>query len=137
MAIVPVKMWSHFVKSKASSNPHTVKKLASGLFACDKECLEYKTRNLCSHVITEAFHKNQLQEFLSKFKVVKKKRSPNLTALTFGVSASAGKKQPVALRSRCKSPDPMASVPNTEPPLRGTIADVLASDSSAQYQAEA
>ena len=124
---------SHFVKSTSSSNPHTVKRLASGLFACDK------TRNLCSHVIAVAFHENQLEEFLSKFKVVKKKRSLNLTALTiFGVNASAGgKKQPVASRSRCKSPDPMTSVTNTEPPSRGTIADVLASDSSAQYRAEA
>ena len=129
---------SHFVKSTSSSSPHTVKKLASGLFACDKECLGYKTRNLCSHVIAVAFHENELQEFLFKFKVVKKKRSPNLTALTtFGVNASAGKKRPVASRSRRKSPDPMTSVTNTEPPSRGTIADVLASDSSAQYRAEA
>ena len=129
---------SHFVKSTSSSNPHTVKKLASGLFACDKECLGYKTRNLCSHVIAVAFHENQLQEFLSKFKVVKKKRSPNLTALTtFGVNASAGKKRPVASRSRRKSPDPMTSVTNTEPPSRGTIADVVASDSRTQYRAEA
>ena len=31
----------------------------------------------------------------------------------------------------------MTSVTNTELPLRGTIADILASDSSAQYRAEA
>ena len=105
---------SHFVKSTSSSNPHTMKKLASRLFACGKECLGYKTRNLCSHVISVAFHENQLQEFLSKFKVVKKKRSPNLTALTtFGVNTSAGKKRPIASRSRRKSPDPMTSVTNT------------------------
>ena len=66
---------SHFVKSASSRNPHTVKKLASGMFACDKDCLRYKTRNLCSHVITAAFYKNQLQEFLSKFKVVNNKSS--------------------------------------------------------------
>ena len=119
------------------SNPHTVKKLASGMFACDKECLGYKTRNLCSHVIAAVFNEKQRQEFLSNFKVVNKKRSPNLTAITtFGVNASAGKKRPVASRSRHKSPDPMTSVTNTELPLRGTIADVLASDSSAQYRAE-
>ena len=115
-----------------------MKKLASGMFACDKECLGYKTRNLCSHVVAVAFHKNQLQEFLSKFKVVKNKRSPNLTALTtFGVNASAGKKRTVASRPRRKAPDPMTSVTNNEPPSRGTIADVLASDSSTQYTAEA
>jgi len=102
------------------------------------ECLGYKTRNLCSHVIAVAFYKNQLQEFLSKFKVVRNKRSPNLTALTtFGVIASAGKKRPAASRSRRKSPDPKTSVTNTEPPPKGIIADVLSSDSSGQYTAEA
>lgn len=129
---------SHFVKSASSSNPHTVKKLASGMFACDKECLGYKTRKLCSHVIAVAFYENYLQEFLSMFKDGRNKRSPNLTALaTFGVNAIAGRKRPVASRSRRKSPDTMTSVATLEQPSRGTIADVLASDSGGGYTAEA
>lgn len=103
----------------------TVKKLASGMFACDKECLGYKTRKLCSHVAAVAFCENQLQEFLSKFKDGRNKRSPNVTSLTtFGVNASAGRKRP-----QRKSPDTMTSVMTIEEPSRGTIADVLASDS--------
>ena len=59
---------SHFVKSTSSNNPHTVNRLASGMFACGNECLGYKTRKLCSHVIAVAFCENHLTEFLSKFK---------------------------------------------------------------------
>jgi len=126
---------SHFVKSTSSNNPHTVNRLASGMFACGNECLGYKTRKLCSHVIAVAFREDHLTEFLSKFKEGIGKRPQNLTTLTtFGVNSNAGKKRPMASRAQRKSPDPVTSAMTTRQPL--TIGDVLASNTAEEYTAE-
>ena len=128
---------SFFVKSSSSCNPHTVKSLSSGKYACDKDCLGYKTRKICAHVLAVACYNKQLAQFIQSFKDGKHDRSRNLTAITtFGVNASAGKKRQHVRRSRNKSPDAMTSTMTTEQPAGGTIADLFSSH-SAGYSTEA
>ena len=38
---------SYFAKSTSPSKPHTVKKSTLGKYACDKDCIGYRTRKIC------------------------------------------------------------------------------------------
>ena len=127
---------SHFVKSTSSPNPHTVKSTSPTKYGCDKDCLGYKTRRICSHVVAVAYYKNNLKQFLHCFKSELSKQPRNLTAITtFGVNGNAGRKRPVASRVRHKSPDACASMTTREQSGEGTIGELFTRDTT-EYQAE-
>jgi len=86
-----------------------VKCLSDSKLRCDSDCLGFKARKICSHVVAVGFKTNQLSNFLSSFKSTTK--AVNLTSLTtHKVNRSAGLKRSRApTRPRQKSPDNMSS----------------------------
>ena len=132
---------SYFVKSTSSSNPHTVKKSSLGKYACGKDCIGYRTRKICSHVVAVAYNNNQLQECLQYFKDETGKQRTNLTAITtFGVNTNAGKNRAGISRARHKSPDTMTSMTARNLAGAGTIGELVARDNTKsdamEYEAE-
>lgn len=121
-----------FIKSSSKASPHIVKSSADGKFVCDSDCLGYKTRKICSHVIAVAFTKNKLEQFLTHCK--SGKTSVKLTSsTTLNVNNNAGQKRPRARKGRPKSPDTMTSMKQGQ--SLGDLLSETASDD--EYSAEA
>lgn len=127
---------SFLVRSSSSCTPHYVKHLASGKYICDKACIGFNTRKICSHVISVAHSENKLTSFLQVYKKENKKHGLNLTTVTTcGVNKSAGRKRPVSRAKRKTSPDPVSSMNRNETnqhpgPKPGTVGELF------HYQAE-
>lgn len=127
---------SFLVKSSSACVPHYVKFLATGKYNCDNACIGFKTRKICSHVVSVAHTENNLKSFLQIYKKERKKKELNLTAITTGgVNKNAGRKRPVSRPRRKTSPDPLTSMnaTQTRQPVRssqGTIGELF------EYQTE-
>jgi hypothetical protein len=115
---------TYFVKSSSSPSPHSVKHCPMAKYVCDKDCIGFNTRKICSHVVAVAYKKNNLKEFLRCFKG--DRSQANLTAVTtYRVNTNAGKKRPPRQRAakRRKSPDTMSSMNKDS----RTLGDLLSS----------
>lgn len=127
------ELQSFFIKSSSKASPHIVKSYPSGNFMCDNDCLGYKTRKLCSHVIAVAFTQNKLPEFLAHFK--NSKSTVTLTkSTTCNVNKNAGLKRPRARKGRSKSPDTMFAMKQSK--TLGDILNQMSSDEEEEYTAE-
>lgn len=67
------------VESYSGTHPHLVSAKKSGQFACDANCANWKSLNICSHSVAAAEFRSSLPSFIAWFK--KKKSKPNLTQL--------------------------------------------------------
>jgi hypothetical protein len=122
---------SFLIKSSSKASPHVVKSSPNGTFICDSDCLGYKTRKICSHVIAVAFTQNKLQECLSHFK--SGKTAVTLTSsTTCNVNKNAGLKRPRVRKGRSKSPDTMTSMKQGK--TLGDLFNEMPSDN--EYSAE-
>lgn len=74
---------ARMVKSYSSKQPHFMK-ITKCTFACDNQCLSYKSMKLCSHTITLVIKKNCVERLLKWYCTIK--YQPNFTTL-----AEAGK----------------------------------------------
>ena len=109
------------VKSSSQPTPHIVKALSKSGYACDKNCMGYKSRKICAHTIAASFFNKDIQGHINWYK--KQRHTENLTALTtFSVNATAGRKTQARKSRRGKSPDPMREAQ----PL--TLADIVANE---------
>lgn len=78
------------VKSYSGKRPHFVK-ITKCTFACDDQCLSYKSMKLCSHTIALAIKKNCVERLLKWYRTMK--YQPNFTTLAeAGKPSTAGKK---------------------------------------------
>ena len=101
---------TYFIKSSSKPAPHIVKSSSNGKFLCDSDCLGYKARKICSHVIAVAFAQNKLPQFLAQF-TTSGSSTVNLTNLTCNnVNKDAGRKRPRSRKGRSKSPDTMTTM---------------------------
>ena len=81
---------SWMVMSSSGERPHYVK-TSKCAFACDDQCLSYKSMKLCSHTVALAIKTGRLYHLLRWYRSLK--CSPNFTALAeAGKPKSAGKK---------------------------------------------
>ena len=93
MAIVraPRDESAWMVKSYSGKRPHFVK-ITKCTFACDEQCLPYKSVKLCSHTIALAIKKDCMERSLKWYRTIK--YQPNFTTLAEAEKPStAGKKQ--------------------------------------------
>ena len=100
-----------FVKSSSKTNPHLVKSSPNATFTCDADCLGFKTRRVCSHVIAVVFTQKKLSQFLSQFSKAKNTTAATLTSITCAsVNRDAVRKRPATRKDRKKSRDPMTGM---------------------------
>ena len=86
-----------FVKSASGQQLHYVKAGSKGGYACDSNCLAYKSTKICSHTVAAAVKVGSIQELVSSHKK-KLKTVPNLTCI-----AEAGKPSNVGKKPRRKA----------------------------------
>ena len=91
-----------FVKSTSDTH-HSFQCPANRKIDCDKLCMGFKNREICSHTIAVAIYRDSLNAYLNAYL---KRYNPNITKmLTAGVNVNAGKKAAPRKRLRSKSPD--------------------------------
>ena len=86
-----------WVSSDSSPSPHIVtkSKTNTGRYMCDKQCVGWKSRNICAHCLAVAEDDKQLKSFLIWFRTTKTPSSTNLTkAVYHGTYKHAGQKKP-------------------------------------------
>ena len=77
------------VKSSSGKRPHYVK-MSKCAFACDDQCLSYKSMKLCSHTIALAIKTDSVRNLLRWYR--SRKCTPNFTVLSeAGKPKSTGK----------------------------------------------
>ena len=70
--------------------PHLVKTSKDGKYMCDKDCPNYKSLGVCSHVVAVAQHNHSLQDFCDYY--TKLKCVPSVTRLLLtGMPSGIGK----------------------------------------------
>lgn len=103
---------------------HRVKAVANSGYLCDSNCLGFKARKLCAHIIAEAARNKNVPPYLKWHRNQEKK--DNLTALTtFAVNKNAGAKKS-ARKGRNKSPDVMTSSKVKQKTTTKTLGEVVA-----------
>ena len=110
---------------RSSSNKYrTVSVLFNKMINCQKGCLDFDARKICSHTIAIAMHLNALSDYINTYV----KNCPmNLTTITTTrVNPDAGKKNPSRKRWRPSSPDAIHKSPNTVDSSSVTLGDILA-----------
>ena len=91
-----------FVKSTSDTH-HSIQCPANQKIDCDKFCMGFKNREICSHTIAVAIYRDSLNAYLNAYL---KRYNPNITKmLTAGVNVNAGKKAAPRKRFRSNSPD--------------------------------
>ena len=86
-----------WVSSDSSPSPHIVtkSKTNTGRYMCDKQCVGWKSRNICAHCLAVAEEDMELKNFLIWFRTTKNPCSTNLTkAVYHGTYKHAGQKKP-------------------------------------------
>ena len=86
-----------WVSSDSSPSPHIVTKTKTntGRYMCDKQCVGWKSRNICAHCLAVAEEDKQLKNFLIWFRTTKTPSTTNLTkAVYHGTYKHAGQKKP-------------------------------------------
>ena len=118
-----------WVCSDSSPSPHiivTKSKGHTGRYMCDKQCVGWKSRNICAHCLAVAEDDKQLETFLTWLSTTKSHGSVNLTkAVYHGTYKHAGKKKPPT--SRRKYGDSM-HLPLHEKTDRIPLSDISNSD---------
>ena len=87
---------TRWVVSDTASSPHVVTTMKANQlrYVCDKQCISWKTHNMCAHCIAVAEDNNELKQFLLWF-VSSKGKECNLTnAVYHGTYKHAGSKKP-------------------------------------------
>lgn len=91
------------VSSKSSITPHFVRYLSSGQYACDNSCMQWKSSQLCSHVVAVAELNAELDPFLQWYK--SSNQQPNITSLAMNnLPAGRGRKGGIPKRKRANQP---------------------------------
>ena len=82
------------VASDSTASPHVVMTLPSSKhdYICDKQCVGWKTRNICAHTVAVASDNNELKEFLEWY-CSSKVKSNLTTAAYHGTYKHAGQKK--------------------------------------------
>ena len=92
--IVPAPGSDHkakMVSSHSSNTPHFVRTLSSGQYVCDSNCLQWKSAQICSHIIAVAEKNSELHSFLEWYNTTR--QQPNITTLAVqGLPAGRGRK---------------------------------------------
>ena len=65
MVRAPGSSTDWFVKSASGQQPHYVKAGSKGGYACDSNCLAYKSMKICSHTVAAAVKVGSIQELVS------------------------------------------------------------------------
>lgn len=120
------------VSSKSSITPHFVRCLSSGQYVCDNNCLQWKSSQICAHVVAVAELNGELNPFLQWYK--SSNQQPNITALAMNkLPAGRGCKGGVPKRKRTQtvSPEVFVQRPGTckppQIPITGTSSEGLVS----------
>lgn len=98
------------VLSKSGKMPHLVTVKKNGGMVCDKDCPQYQSAGLCSHVVAAAKYRKEFEKFVESY--TKVTRRPNVTKLVTanmpkgrgkkGGKAPAKRKPPLPIENRCK-----------------------------------
>ena len=85
---------TQWVASDSTASPHVVTMLPSSKhrYICDKQCVGWKTRNICAHTAAVASDNNELKEFLEWY-CSSKVKSNLTTAAYHGTYKHAGQKK--------------------------------------------
>ena len=85
-----------WVSSDSSPSPHIVtkSKTNTGRYMCDKQCVGWKSRNICAHCLAVAEEDMQLKNFLIWFRTTKNPCSNLTKAVYHGTYKHAGQKKP-------------------------------------------
>ena len=114
---------ARMVTSKSNVTPHFVRCLSSGQYVCDNSCMQWKSSNLCSHVIAVAELNGELGVFLQWYKATN--QQPNITSLAMiNLPAGRGRKGGIPKR---KGRNVQSAVPEVFIPRPGTCKKTLSS----------
>ena len=104
-AVVPAPGFGdkdRMVKSKSGSAPHLVK-VANCQYICDNQCPQFKSINICSHVVAAAESNGDLASFVDWFCTRRDHSVPNLMQMAVhGMPPGAGSKGGKAARKKGK-----------------------------------
>ena len=122
-----------YIVRSSSDKYRTVSVLSNRMINCEKGCLGFDARKICSHTIAIAMHHNTLSDYINTYV----KNCPmNLTTITTtGVNPDAGKKKPSRKRWRPSSPDAIRKSPNTVDASSVTLGDILSAHDGQQSTA--
>ena len=113
-----------YIVRSSSDKYRTVSVLSNKMINCEKGCLGFDARKICSHTIATAMHLNTLSDYIN---IYVKNCPMNLTTMTTtGVNPDAGKKNPSRKRWRPPSPDAIHKSPNTVEASSVTLGEILA-----------
>ena len=114
---------SMMAASKSSKVPHFVCAASDGEYACDNNCLQWKSSRICSHIISVAEKNHELSAFLQWYNGTN--QGPNITTLaTSGIPAGRGRKGGVPKRKRSasrKAPEIVVSRPAMQPSIENPL----------------
>ena len=103
------------VKSKSGSAPHLVKTTGNCDYKCDGSCMQFKSLNICSHVLAAAHVNGDTDGFIQWYRKNFGNRLPNLTQIaSHGMPATAGRKGGKAPRKKT-APRPVLTSENRVP----------------------
>ena len=104
-AVVPAPGFGEkdrMVKSKSGSAPHLIK-VSDCQYQCDNQCPQFKSINICSHVVAAAERNGDLVSFVNWFCTRHSHGAPNLMKMAVhGMPPGAGHKGGKASRKRAK-----------------------------------
>ena len=93
---------SKMVASRHGTTPHFVTVSSSGQYCCDKNCIQWCSSKICSHILVSAEVNGELQVFLQWY--LDSSQEPKITQLAnFGLPAGRGHKGGIAKRKRSKT----------------------------------
>ena len=94
---------SKMVMSRSSPTPHFVRVISPGQYVCDKQCLQWSSSKICSHILVAAEVNGELLQFLQWY--VRSNQEPNITKLAHvGLPSGRGRKGGIPKRKRSKTP---------------------------------
>ena len=112
-----------FIVKSSSSKYKTVSVYANNKIGCEKSCLGFNSRGLCSHTIAVAMFTNNIVPYITNYM---NNQTSNLTKLTMSsVNAHAGMKGPTRKRGRTSSPDVLSMASQQQKQIKITLEDVL------------
>lgn len=123
---------SRMVLSRSGKMPHLVSIKKNGGMACDKDCPQYQSAGICSHIVAAAMYNKKFDQFVASY--TKVTRKPNLTKLVTGempkgrgrkgCKAPSKRKTSAPVDNRCK----MISAPSSS--LAGSAVSIATVNNS-------
>ena len=105
---------SKMVASRHGTAPHFVTVSSSGQYCCDKNCIQWCSSKICSHILVSAEVNGELRAFLQWY--LDSSQEPNITQLAnFGLSAGRRRKGGIAKRKRSKTIAPSSAIVTQRP----------------------